>query len=176
MSPSVPAPSSQVAQSLAWSIREARRSDDSALLELVAGLLSYEDKLASHASRPKQSARQRLNYLRAMLRSNGGGIWVAVDSGDQPVALLLGLLNQHELDPGRPANPATGMISDLFIREDLRRRGIARALIQEAEAFFTAQGCTAVTVANLVSNPAAAQAYQAAGYEPIIEWREKSLD
>ncbi len=160
----------------AWSIREARRSDDAALLQLIAGLLSYEDRLAKHSSRPQQSARQRLNYLRGMLRGNGGGIWVATDERDQPFALLLALLNQQDFDPGRPSNPAIGMISDLFIREDWRRQGIARALMQEAEAFFRAQGCSAVTVANLVTNEGAAATYEAAGYHPVIEWREKPLD
>lgn len=159
-----------------WTIREAQRGDDGALLELFAGLLSYEDRLAHHASRPKQSARQRLNYLRSMLRSNGGGIWLATDQNGRAVGFLLALLNQQEFDPGRPANPATGMISDLFVREDWRRQGIARALIHEAEAFFRAHGCSAVTVANLVANESAAQAYRTAGYQPIIEWREKPLD
>lgn len=48
---------------------------------------------------------------------------------------------RHEHVPGADSRPA-GYLEGLFVHEQFRRRGLARALTEQAEAWARARGCT----------------------------------
>ena len=59
-----------------------------------------------------------------------------------------------------------GYVSELFVREDSRGRGVGTALLAEAERIATARGVRRLKIGVLVGNDGAAVLYRRAGFSP----------
>lgn len=58
-----------------------------------------------------------------------------------------------------------GYIEGWYVDEDLRRQGVGGELVQAAEAWAMAQGCTEMGSDCLIDNEVSAHAHQALGYQ-----------
>ena len=58
-----------------------------------------------------------------------------------------------------------------YVVADARRRGVGRALVEAAEAWGRAQGCTEFASDALLDNHASAAAHQALGFEEVAQIR-----
>ena len=76
----------------------------------------------------------------------------------------------------RPMRPAdTVDVLHLYVVEEMRGRGVGRALIAAARDWATAQGADRLTISTAASNTAAAAAYRAMGWDEITEPRGPSF-
>ncbi|HEX4146219.1 MAG TPA: GNAT family N-acetyltransferase [Pirellulales bacterium] len=67
-----------------------------------------------------------------------------------------------------------GLIDQLAVAERFRRRGVGRALMDQAERYAAGHGCTELRLGVLISNTAARQFYAAVDFEPVLErWRKR---
>jgi ribosomal protein S18 acetylase RimI-like enzyme len=67
-------------------------------------------------------------------------------------------------------------LSDLFVAEGWRRRGIASALLEAVEAAIGERGCRRMRICSKASNRDAVSCYEAAGYRPYEIIFEKIAD
>ncbi len=66
-------------------------------------------------------------------------------------------------------------VTELYVADAHRRRGVARLLMAEAEFTARKRGCTYVHVNTWHDNDVAQAFYRAAGYEPLVAGFEKAL-
>jgi ribosomal protein S18 acetylase RimI-like enzyme len=67
-----------------------------------------------------------------------------------------------------------GVIDQLAVAAQFRRRGVGRALISEAERYAVSQGCSELRLGVVSTNLPARQFYAALAFEPVIErWRKR---
>jgi GNAT superfamily N-acetyltransferase len=66
-------------------------------------------------------------------------------------------------------------VTQLYVTPDHRHRGVARALMAQAEELARSRGCTSVHVIAGRNNATAEGFYQAIGYEPLYHGFEKFL-
>ena len=77
------------------------------------------------------------------------------------------LLRHLNAAAGMSPSPAVGSwyVDALAVAADVRRRGVARALLADAEAIARAEGTTGVSLDTGLENAAARRLYEASGYE-----------
>lgn len=99
--------------------------------------------------------------LREFLSEPGAQAWVAEEEGKlaPQKAGLVGFVIVRRLGADR------GHVVTLDVREDRRRRGIGRTLLQTAETWLAAHGVKRVRLETAVDNHAAVAFWQQAAYE-----------
>lgn len=104
--------------------------------------------------------------------------------GNNPIATVLlaregddvlGLASYSFLWPAAGAESSL-FLKELFVRERARRRGVARALMEEVRAAADTAGCTRVEWTADRDNPPALALYQALGFQqrddkPFYRWQ-----
>jgi ribosomal protein S18 acetylase RimI-like enzyme len=76
--------------------------------------------------------------------------------------------------PDMPAG--TWIVEDVGTREDARRRGLVRALLDAALAEGVVRGCERAQISCLIGNDAAQRAYERAGFEVVEERRDPDFE
>ncbi|SFI73391.1 GNAT family N-acetyltransferase [Celeribacter neptunius] len=137
-------------------IRPARWGDKDALLQMIHALAHH------HGDEPELT-------MAALIDLMGAGLpWlrllVAEDSSGESEGLLgyAGLVGGVQLQHGRKNMD----LHHLFIRQDMRGRGVGRALIDAARQEAVALDCHRLTVSTQTHNTRAQETYLACGFEP----------
>ncbi len=65
---------------------------------------------------------------------------------------------------GTMIDPVVGYVKNIYVAPDLRGQGYGRLLLEAADRWFRAQGCSKATLDVSVHNHAAIRCYQAVGY------------
>ncbi len=73
------------------------------------------------------------------------------------------------------ANSAYAYVTDLMVTASMRRRGIGRQVLREAEAFAVRQGATVIRVGVLARNIVARSIYMKAGFRELDVELSKNL-
>jgi ribosomal protein S18 acetylase RimI-like enzyme len=76
----------------------------------------------------------------------------------------------------REATRVHAYVSDIYVVDDWRRRGVARRLLAAVEANMLQRGCRRLRIAAKATNVAAVACYGAAGYRPYELTFFKSLE
>jgi GNAT superfamily N-acetyltransferase len=154
-------------------IRPARAADHDALVEQYLGLNLHEDPITHDRVIDRAGAAQSLAVAEA---------WVAKTDGEILVAELDGRVVGHlfltfEQSPPfvRPDLRAYAYIAELFVRAEARRRGVARALLEEAERIARERGVSRIMVSALAGNDSAEATYDRAGFSPYATELIKKL-
>jgi GNAT superfamily N-acetyltransferase len=74
-----------------------------------------------------------------------------------------------------PEQRRIAYVSDAFVGEAWRRRGVFRALLAAAEGFAAAGGATRLMIGVLAGNEVAKRAYRTAGFRPYAMELAKDL-
>lgn len=93
------------------------------------------------------------------------GIFYVAESGGEIVGYIVGVIvkqSSDELMGHKPAN--FGRITELFISEKYRNKGVGQKLMQKAEDYFSKHKCYYVMVEVFVPNTNAHQFYHRAGF------------
>ena len=168
MKPDRPASNDQI------HLRPARAADRPELVCFMASLNETESAYQADRALGEAAADSHLAYLEGLVETQEGFITVAV-GGDRLVGFLVAMVEAEDGTYIVPEARCFGYVSDLFVAPAARGKGIARALMADAEARFRAQGLTNARVCALVDNKAAVAAYEALGYAPMDVLLKKEL-
>jgi len=101
-------------------------------------------------------------------------------AGDLLVARLRGSIVgfvMFTVEEGRYAqDETTGLVENLYVDPEVRRRGIGSALLGAAEERLEESGATVVTIEAMAANEGARAVYAASGYSPHRIELEKSIE
>lgn len=154
-------------------IRTAREDDRDALVEQFLALNRYEEPIAGNRRTDRDGAVACLDAALARVAEAGGATLVAERDGrvvghavvvfetDAPFV-------REELRP-------YACVTELFVREELRGRGIGTALLEAAEAVAAARGLRRLTIGVLAGNARTAALYARLGFTPHAVEMEKPV-
>lgn len=140
-----------------WHVREARPEDASTLVQL-ARAISREDGAWLISTTSWRTVADERRYLRALRRYPHAAVYVAEADGGEVVA---------RLSLARDPHPASAHVADLglMVAETWRRRGIGRALLEQAEVWARRAGVRKLELHVFPWNAPAIALYESAGYE-----------
>lgn len=143
-------------------IRFASPHDRAALAEQFQLLNTYEEPYAGNRRLDRAGAEASLAAAEKRVAATAG-VQLVAECGGQVVGHLF---LTFELDAAyvREELRPYAYISELFVRETHRRRGIGRALMTEAERIAAERGMTRLMVGVLAGNAAAEGAYGRFGF------------
>jgi GNAT superfamily N-acetyltransferase len=147
-------------------IRRATQSDIPELSRLVAALAAYEESFDSRANFDWDEIRDAPNWLKLVLNREHHAIWVASLDGRLVGHLWIRLKRQR--DGAMPRS--IGYISQAFMEESFRGRGLMKPMLEEAYEWFRGAGITVVTLSVLHRNWVGATAWHRLGFS---DWREE---
>ncbi len=148
--------------SVSLAIRPARPEDREALVELFQGLNVYEEPFVGNRRLDRTGAEESLAAAEKKTEDNGGARLVAEVDG-RVVGHLFLVWERHGACV-RDEVRTHGYISVLFVREELRGRGIGRALLLEAERLTRERGLDHMLLGVLNGNRVAERAYARFGF------------
>ncbi len=96
--------------------------------------------------------------------------------GHQAVGFVCGWPDRDDDPLLSPGAQAHGYVSDLFMLETWRRRGVARLLLEAIEAALRQRGCRRLQIHSKAGNQSALAAYSAVGFRPYEVILTKELD
>lgn len=105
--------------------------------------------------------------------SENGGIALLAEMEGEPVGVCL--CSVRDRDNSSLGHYRECHVSDLVVSPDFRRRGIAKALMTEAEKRAKALGAERLSLTVWRFNDDAQALYEALGYEDLWSWMEKKI-
>ena len=151
---------------MSFQIRDARLPEElSQLHEFIMGTQRFEHAFEPNRRLDPSVAAEYFALLAEQVRANGGRIFVAEDGNGS--LLGWGVVHRDEDDIyviGEERSFA--YISELFVVEEARRKGVGRAFIAAAEDWARAQGLKVMQIGVLPGNTRAKAIYERAGYAP----------
>ena len=145
-------------------IREARPGDVPVIAALIRALAEYE-KLADSCHADEAALREHLFGARPYVEA------IVAEDGGAPAGFALFFHNYSTFltKPGI-------YLEDLFVKPELRGRGIGRALLARLAALAMERGCGRLEWAVLDWNAPAIGFYESLGARPMSEWSVFRLD
>ena len=139
-------------------IREAVPADAEDLRALIEGIEGF----ASLKALPEGERRERVaRHLNAALSGESHQVFVAAGEENR----LLGYVSVHFL-PYLILTGPEGYVSELFVSEEARGKGVGSALLERVRAEATARGCGRLSLLNMTDRESYARGfYQKSGWE-----------
>jgi GNAT superfamily N-acetyltransferase len=149
--------------------RRANESDIPEISRLVAALAAWEEALDPRARFDWDGIRDAPNWLKLVLNREHHAVWVA-DAGTADGRLVghLWIRLKHQTDGAIPQS--IGYISQAFMEEGFRGRGLMKPMLEAAYDWFRDAGITVVTLSVLHRNWVGATAWHRLGFS---DWREE---
>jgi len=135
------------ADAMTITVREARPGDEPAIAELIHLLAAAPDELSGVSA----------DYVPEYLGHDGAGALLA-ETGGKVVGLLT-----YKLSPDLYHGGPSGLLDDLVVRPEARRRGVADALVSEALRRFEVARCKEASVSTEFDNEPAKALYRKHG-------------
>jgi GNAT superfamily N-acetyltransferase len=151
---------------MAVEIRRATLADIPELSRFVAALEAWEEALDSRARFDWDGIRDAPNWLKLVLNREHHAIWVATCDGRLVGHLWIRL--KRQADGALPQS--IGYISQAFMEESFRGRGLMKPMLEEGFEWFRNLGITVITLSVLHRNWVGATAWHRLGFS---DWREE---
>lgn len=137
-------------------LRDAAPGDAPLVRAMFAALQDHERTMEPN----RLPGRDCGAHVEALLRwARGAGFVLIAELDGEPAGLLIAG-TEDEGAYVLPENRVHGVVSDLYVAEGARRRGVARALLAEAERRFRAAGLARMEIGTLAANDAARALYE----------------
>ncbi|HEU4723427.1 MAG TPA: GNAT family N-acetyltransferase [Gemmatimonadaceae bacterium] len=152
-------------------VRPATPRDLDAVVALRIALLREHPNHPIYGRLRSEVDRRARELFAAQIRSRTETIFLAELAGE-----VIGILRCVEsigsplLEPTRYA-----YVSSAYVRPDVRRRGVLRALLAEAERWSRARGLDQMRLHNVAGSEAAERAWDALGFAVVEQVRLRSL-
>jgi ribosomal protein S18 acetylase RimI-like enzyme len=158
----------------AFVVRPGDDADWPALGRALADLQDFERDIVGYPLRPGCDVWQDyLADLRQRVRGDQG-VFLVAETGADIVGVLAGYVHQARDLLVDPAFDRSGYISDLFVNDAWRRRGVGTALMRAFEQIMRGNGLQWLSVCVKSRNTMAREAYRSHGfddYETILTKR-----
>jgi len=154
-------------------IRQAETRDWAALESCFAELQGFERSIESNRVDPQMIARDYICDLITDCERLRGAIFVA-ESDDQIVGFASVLVDFRSDDPIEERQDHS-YVTDLYVRDTVRRSGVGSRLMRAVEAHALAAGATSLRVGVLARNDAAHALYLKLGYRDYEVVLQKKL-
>jgi GNAT superfamily N-acetyltransferase len=156
-------------------IRQGRLPDDEAIgHSFIMGLQAFEKAMEPDRRLDPTVAGEFLAVLASRIAERQGRIYIAEGGNGAPVGWACCFIDENEVYV-EPELRRFGLISELFVVEAARGRGVGRALIEACEAYFRTLKLRSMMIGVLARNGNARRAYLAAGFRPYSEQLQKML-
>ena len=149
-------------------IRRATEADIPELSRLVAALAAWEQSLDPRVQFDWGGIRAAPNWMKLVLNRAHHAVWVADTGIDARLAGHLWIRLKHQADGALPQS--IGYISQAFMDEAFRGRGLMKPMLEAAYEWFRDAGITVVTLSVLHRNWLGATAWHRLGFS---DWREE---
>jgi ribosomal protein S18 acetylase RimI-like enzyme len=153
-------------------VREANDDDLEPVADLWKMLAEYHEELADEFALSWDSRKRWSDYLREKYSEMSTKLIVADEEGEL-VGFMLCLLS-----PNVPIyrDRKLGVISDVYVREDLRRKGIAKKMFDMAAEWFAKNRVRSVQLNVAAANLEGRAAWRSLGFEPFMITKRLSLE
>lgn len=158
---------------MGMTIRRARPGDEAALAQLNGMVQSMHVRVRPDVFVPISPA-DLATWFGTVLASGTHAVWLAELDGS-PVGYLVAAIHDLSATPFSRARRWCE-IDQLGVADDMRRRGVARALVDAAIAWAREQGTGRVTAQCWSFNLAAQGAFSRLGFAPMTVRLERDLD
>jgi GNAT superfamily N-acetyltransferase len=158
-----------------YCVRPARLPEDIPFLRsFILALQTFEHAFEPDRRLDEAVADEYFVQLHDAVMRRNGCIFVATDDGGRQVGWAV--VHEEDNDIYVEAEERLyGYISELFIQEDWRGRGVGRTLIDSCEAWGRARGLKVMMIGVLPGNTRASRLYDSSGYTPYAVMRRKYL-
>jgi len=147
-------------------IRPYRDEDRSPMRAMLDGLQEYECTIEPNRAHWADGGAAYAERMLEESAQNSGAVLVAESDGGALVALLTCWRAEDATDMTVvPAARVHLYISELFVAEPWRGKGVAAALLAAAEVHAHSLGIAQITIGSLATNASARRAYAKAGFE-----------
>ncbi len=146
-------------------IRKYKKSDTLFVIKLFD---QFQDYLISVdtldvVKKPSKYAENYLNFIQKDISKNNGNIYLAI-AKNEIVGLVVAIVAPPSKDPGVSSVPR-GFISDLYIKETHRGKGIGIKLMEHAERYLKSKKCNRIFLTVFAPNENAHAFYKKIGYK-----------
>lgn len=149
--------------------------DAAAIVAFVQAIQDHERRSVTDLKPGVDIARSYADVLMRNVADRRGVILMA-RSGGQAIGFLCAWIDEdHDMLLQEDARQHA-YVSDVFVVEGWRRRGVAHALLRAAEERMRERGCRRIRVCSKAANVAALKCYEAGGYQPYEVILSKTID
>jgi len=159
------------APSAGITVRAATQHDLPIVLELRLALL-HEHASSPIYSRLRSDAETRARSLFSTQLDAPSEVTLLAERDGQAIGILrcIESIGMPLLYPAR-----YGYVSSVYVRPEVRRTGVVRALLAEAEEWCAARGLTELRLHNAAENEVANATWQSLGFEVVEHLRVRRL-
>jgi len=158
-----------------YRIREGRMPEDEAIgLAFIMGLQVFEHAMEPDRRVDPAAASDFLPVLASRVAEKQGRIFIAEDESGAAIGWTVCFVDENEVYVVEEQR-RFGYVSELFVVESARGRGIGRALIAKCEDYFRSLNLRVMLIGVLSGNANARRSYLAAGFRPYSEMLRKPL-
>jgi len=148
-------------------VREARVADRFVIAAMWRELMALHHNLDARFVIAADGEKKYARYVQDTIRSDDGVVFVAEEGA---TGLMRGyLLGELQARPPKAMPGLYGFISDLYVSEEWRHRGVGSALFEEMRLWSKAHKAIALELYVSESNPAALAFWQSMGLEPLLK-------
>ena len=156
-------------------IRNARLPDDKpSILRFIRELQHFEKELEPDRRIDADVAEEYYAVLTARAREQNGCIFIAENEARQALGWAVAHEENNEVYVIE-AERRFGYISELYVLEEVRGKGIGRALIAACEDWARSRDLRVMMIAALARNRGALNLYRGGGYAPYSTYLRKYL-
>lgn len=146
-------------------IRDAVSGDKPMLVAFMGELQRHYTEMDENRTIPEEMAQPQVEALEEWCSGADGGFLVAEMQGSVVGFVAYGVLKRFGFS-FLPENRSCGWISDLFVDQSHRERGIGRRMMAEAENRLRASGVKQIEINTLFENIEGRAFYESEGYTP----------
>jgi GNAT superfamily N-acetyltransferase len=148
-------------------VRPYEASDRDPICQLMAALQDWERQWAVDRVPGETMASDHVTYLLTLAQVSGGETFVALN-GDQIVGFLVLIAESEDEDDAHliPEAKRYGLVTDLYVLESARGKGVGALLLKAAEAHANTMGLSVLRIQSLTANSEAIAFYEGRGYAP----------
>ena len=156
-----------------FQVREARQSDRMVIGRLWLELMEYHRALDPRFAIAPDGEQKYVRHTLEMIRSRDARVLVAEETGTGIIVAYVIAELQRRPPLAQPG--LYGFVSDIYVAEAWRQRGVGRALVEDLKRWFVLRKASAVELYIADANPAATEFWQAMGMTPFLRLMHMEL-